>query len=68
MHRERVNGDTAVEVFPAIHWSKGADGGRQLSFLWRLFRHGRTAEGGTNLDVLFIPILRAKGKVDTEGT
>jgi len=62
MHYERIDGDSAVEVFPAIHWSKGAAGDGQFSFFWRLFRLGHAAGGGTNLDVLFIPILRAGEK------
>jgi hypothetical protein len=68
MHYERRDGDAVLDVFPAITWDSQADGDRQFSFLWRFFRWGRPAQGGTNLDLLFIPILRAKETPEPEGT
>jgi len=61
MHYEWLDGDESLDVFPFITWDRKASGYRKFSFLWRLFRNERTAEGGRNLDVLFLPILRKKG-------
>ena len=58
LHDERLDGDRSLDVFPFITWDRRADGGRQFSFLWRLFRTARTAEGERKLDVLFIPLVR----------
>jgi len=67
MHYEKIDGDAALDVFPTITWDSKADGSRQFSFLWRFFRCGRPAQGGTDLDVLFLPVLRAKEKPEPEG-
>jgi hypothetical protein len=47
-----------VDLFPAITWDRRDDGYRKTSFLWRLFRYERDAEGEKKLDILFIPIVR----------
>ena len=57
-HYERLNGDVSVDLFPAITWDRREDGYRKTSFLWRLFRYERDAEGEKKLDILFIPIVR----------
>ncbi|MCL1920487.1 MAG: hypothetical protein FWG50_05330, partial [Kiritimatiellaeota bacterium] len=58
MHYEKLNGDTSLDIFPAITWDAKADGSRKTSFLWRFFRYERPAEGRAKLDLLFIPVLR----------
>ncbi|MBA4389022.1 MAG: hypothetical protein C0404_13655 [Verrucomicrobia bacterium] len=58
-HYENSDGDTAVDVFPAITYDSKRNGYTQFSFLWRLFRYERKA-GGLNLDLLFIPIRRGE--------
>jgi hypothetical protein len=57
-HYERRNGDVAVDVFPAITYDRKTDGYKKVSFLGRVFRYERPAKGGTQLDVLFIPLRR----------
>ena len=59
-HYERLNDDVSVDVFPAIGYDKRADGSWQFSFLWRLFRWGHQTGRGTDLDLLFIPLSRAR--------
>ena len=58
MHYERLNGDSTLDIFPAITWDTKADGYRKASFLWRFFRYEKPADGNTKFDLLFIPILR----------
>ncbi len=58
MHYEKLNGDTTLDIFPAITWDTKADGSFKTSFLWRFFRYEKPAAGNTKLDILFIPILR----------
>ena len=54
--------DSSLDCFPFISVDKRADGYRRFSFMWRLFRNERTADGGRKVDLLFIPIVRRKGK------
>jgi hypothetical protein len=63
-HYERIDGDKTLDIFPAITWDSKADGYRQFSFMWRLFRIERTEDGGQNLDLLFIPLMRKSGTVE----
>ncbi|MCL1887423.1 MAG: hypothetical protein FWF96_00950 [Kiritimatiellaeota bacterium] len=58
MHYESLNGDTSLDIFPAITWDAKADGSRKFSFLWRFFRYEKPAGENTKFDLLFIPILR----------
>jgi hypothetical protein len=58
VHYERTNGHSTLDVFPFITVDRKDDGFRHVSFLWRFYRSERTAEGGRNLDVLFVPLLR----------
>ena len=58
MHYEWLDGDQSLDVFPFLTWDCKKDGYRQTSFLWRLFRSQRGADGSRKLDVLFIPLLR----------
>ena len=58
MHYERVNDDRSLDLFPFITWDRRADGTRQFTFLWRLYRSRRAPDGGRKLDILFLPILR----------
>jgi hypothetical protein len=60
MHYEKLDSDETLDVFPFITWDRKADGYRKFSFLWRLYRNERTAAGGRNLDLLFLPILRSR--------
>lgn len=62
MHYERADGDAALDLFPFITHDTKADGYRQTSFMWRFFRYERKADGGRNLDLLFLPVLRGKIK------
>jgi hypothetical protein len=62
MHYERSDGDTALDLFPFITWDKKEDGYRQFSFMWRFLRHERTEDGGRNIDLLFLPLMRKKPK------
>ncbi len=64
LHYERVDADKTLDVFPGITWDRKADGYRQFSFMWRLFRIERTEDGGRNLDFLFIPLMRENGAVE----
>jgi len=59
-HYERRNGDVSVDLFPAITYDTHADGFSKTSFLWRLFRYEKHAGGGTDLDLLFLPLKRAR--------
>jgi hypothetical protein len=47
-----------VDVFPAITYDRKTDGFKQTSFLWRLYRYERAADGSKKLDLLFIPLRR----------
>ncbi len=58
MRYERDGDDASLDIFPFITWDRKADGHRRFSFLWRLYRNERTAAGGRNVDVLFVPVLR----------
>ncbi|MCL1909741.1 MAG: hypothetical protein FWG05_02265 [Kiritimatiellaeota bacterium] len=57
-HYERLNGDVALDIFPAITWDSKTDGARKFSFLWRFFRYESAPDTPTKLDILFIPIKR----------
>lgn len=57
---EEVNGKVTLDVFPGFTYDKDKDGNSKTSFLWRFYNYERTSAGGTNLDLLFIPILRAE--------
>jgi len=61
MHYEVLDGDESLDLVPFITWDRKKDGYRKFSFLWRFYRNERTADGGRNLDLLFIPIVRSKG-------
>ena len=61
VHDERFGDDRSLDVFPFFTWDSKADGYRKASFLWRLYRNERTADGGRKLDLLFIPLLRKAG-------
>ena len=55
---ENVNGDITLDVFPAFAYDSKKDGYVKASFLWRFFRYERRPEGGTDVDLLFIPVWR----------
>jgi hypothetical protein len=56
---EHKNGHTSVDMFPFITYdSKDESDYSKFSFVWRLFRHERNAEGELSLDILFIPFAR----------
>jgi len=57
-HYERLDGDVSVDVFPGFTYDRKQDGFEKTSFLWRMFRHERNAEGAQKLDVLFVPLKR----------
>jgi len=57
-HYERLNGDVSVDAFPGFTYDKKVDGFEKISFIWRLFRYERSAEGEKKLDVLFLPLKR----------
>ncbi len=59
-HYEKRNGDVSVDIFPAITCDTRTDGFRKTSFLWRLYRYERHPDGGVDLDVLFLPLKRAR--------
>ena len=61
-HYERSNRNVSVDVFPAITYDSRTDGFWKFSLLWRLFRWDSHPDRGTNLDLLFIPILRARAE------
>lgn len=58
-HYERLNGDVSVDIFPAITYDAKVSGYRKTSFLWRLFRYERAADGSINCDFLFVPLRRS---------
>ena len=66
VHYERQAGDSSLDLFPFITWDRKADGYRQLSFMWRLFRHELAADGGRSLDLFFLPLVRQKGAEATQ--
>lgn len=49
-----------MDVFPAITCDVRTDGFSKTSFLWRLYRFERHSEGGVDLDLLFLPLSRAR--------
>lgn len=57
---EDRNGKVTLDVFPGFTYDKDKEGNSHTSFLWRFYRYESKSDGGTNLDLLFIPILRAK--------
>ncbi len=59
-HYERRNGDVSVDLFPSITYDTHADGFSKTSFLWRLFRYEKHPGGGTDFDLLFLPLKRAR--------
>ena len=61
MHYEKLDGGESLDLFPFITWDRKADGYRGASFLWRFYRNERTADGGRNVDLFFLPLLRRKG-------
>lgn len=61
-HYEKLNGDVAVDVFPAMTYDRRVNGFKKTSFLWRVFRYEKSPEGAKKLDILFIPILRSEGQ------
>jgi hypothetical protein len=60
MHYERSNGDRSLDLFPFITWDRKADGYHKSSFLWRFYRYERTPDRRYKLDLLFLPVFRAK--------
>ncbi len=66
---ERRGEDVSLDIFPGVTWDSKADGYRKASWLWRLFRWERDAQGRTSVDVLFIPVWRGgASKVDGQGS
>ena len=59
-HYEKRNGDVSVDLFPAITYDTHADGFSKTSFLWRLFRYEKHPGGGVDVDLLFLPLKRAR--------
>ncbi len=58
-HCEKLNGDTSVDVFPAITVDTYRNGYHKFSILWHLFRYEKDPENGKQkLDLLFIPLKR----------
>ena len=57
-HYERLNGDVGVDLFPGFTFDRKSDGYKKISWLWRVFRYERGADGSRKLDVLFIPLRR----------
>lgn len=55
-----ANGKVSHDIFPGFTYDKDKDGASKTSFLWRFYNYERTREGGANLDLFFLPILRAK--------
>ena len=49
---------TRLRVLPWFRRETHADGSSETSFLWRLFRYDFSPNGGTELDLLFIPVMR----------
>lgn len=58
LHYERLNGNTTMDLFPAVTWDRRVDGRHRFSFLWRLIRSETDAEGRRTLDLLFLPVRR----------
>ena len=56
---ERENDNVTLDVFPAITYDRRGGEYKKVSFLWRFFRYERGPEG-RKLDLLFVPIVRAK--------
>ncbi len=59
-HYEKRNGNVSVDIFPGITYDTRADGFSKTSFLWRFYRYERHPEGGVDLDLLFLPLSRAR--------
>ena len=59
-HYEKRNGDVSVDIFPGITYDTRADGFSKTSLLWRLYRYERHPGGGVDLDLLFLPLSRAR--------
>ena len=59
---ERKGEEVSLDMFPGVTWDSRADGYRKAAWLWRLFRWEKDAEGGTSVDVLFIPVWRGGAK------
>ena len=59
-HYERRNDDVSVDLFPFITRDTHADGFRKTSFLWRLYRYQKEADGQTSVDLFFLPLVRAR--------
>ena len=57
-NREERNGDVTLDVFPGFTYDSRGNGYRKASLLWRLFRFERDPDGGTAVDLLFIPVWR----------
>lgn len=57
-HSEKLNGDLSVDVFPSITYDKKKDGFKRVSFLWKLFRYEREADGNHKLHLFFIPLMK----------
>lgn len=60
---ERRGKDISLDIFPGVTWDSKADGYRKVSWLWRLFRWERDAQGRTSVDVLFIPVWRGSASM-----
>ncbi len=60
-HYERSNGDVSVDLFPGITYDRKTDGGKKISWLWRVFRYERDKDGGKKLYLMFIPFMRSAG-------
>jgi hypothetical protein len=54
MHYERVNDESSLDIFPGITYDR-LEEGTTFSFLWRVFRYEREADGDRKLHILFIP-------------
>ncbi len=59
-HYEKRGGEVSVDVFPSITYDTHPDGFSKTSFLWRLYRYERHPDGGVDLDLLFLPLRRAR--------
>ena len=57
-HYENTDGDVSVDCLPGLAYDRKKDGFKQVSFLWRLFRWQRDAQGDRKLDLFFIPLIR----------
>ncbi|MBR6022284.1 MAG: hypothetical protein IK066_07690 [Kiritimatiellae bacterium] len=56
---ERRGKNVSLDVFPGVTWDSREDGYRKASWLWRLFRWERGADGRLAVDVLFVPVWRS---------